>query len=139
MRAPYTQLFVHLVWATWDRLPLIRPEDESRLYSAIFAKCEELHCKAIAVNGVSDHVHALIRIPATVTIADWVRHIKGSTSHLMNHEIAPQRQFKWQGAYGAFSVSKAAIDKVADYVRSQKQRHADGRLIGELEQCEADE
>jgi hypothetical protein len=23
MRRPFTQLYVHLVWATWDRLPLI--------------------------------------------------------------------------------------------------------------------
>ncbi len=23
MRAPYTQLYLHLVWAAWDRLPLI--------------------------------------------------------------------------------------------------------------------
>ena len=26
MREPYTQLYVHLVWSTWDRQPLLTPE-----------------------------------------------------------------------------------------------------------------
>lgn len=136
MRKPYTQLFIHLVWATWDRLLLIRPDYEPRLYSAIVRKCEALHCKVIAVNGVADHVHVLTYIPATITIADLVQHIKGSTSHLMNHEIAPERRFKWQGAYGAFSVSKMMTDKVATYVRNQKQHHRDRQLVDELEQSD---
>ena len=26
MREPYTQLYLHLVWATWDRMPFLTPE-----------------------------------------------------------------------------------------------------------------
>jgi hypothetical protein len=37
MRAPYTQLYLHCVWGTWDRLPLITPAIEQRLYAAIAA------------------------------------------------------------------------------------------------------
>jgi hypothetical protein len=32
MRAPFARLFVHLVWATWDRLPLITPDIQPRIY-----------------------------------------------------------------------------------------------------------
>ncbi len=32
MRAPYTQLFVHLIWSTWDRLPLISDNFRRSLY-----------------------------------------------------------------------------------------------------------
>lgn len=32
MRAPYTQLYLHIIWATWDRLPLITPEIENRIF-----------------------------------------------------------------------------------------------------------
>lgn len=139
MRAPYTQLFVHLVWSTWDRLPLIKPEDEGPLYSAIAAKCNEMRCHLIAVNGTADHIHVLTRIPTTISIADLVRHIKGSTSHLINHQIDPHRQFKWQGAYGAFTISKGMVNRVAEYVRGQKQHHAAGELIGDLEREETEE
>ena len=31
MRSPYTQLYLHIVWATWDRLPLITETIKPRL------------------------------------------------------------------------------------------------------------
>ncbi len=65
MRAPYTQLYPHCVWATWDRLPLITPNIEGRLYAAIAAKCLELKCDMIAIGGIEDHVHLLVRFPTT--------------------------------------------------------------------------
>ena len=139
MRAPYTQLYLHLIWSTWDRLPLIKPDIESRLYSAIAQKAESLKCRVIAIGGDIDHVHLFVRLPTTIAIAELVKLVKGSTSHLMNHEIAPQREFKWQGAYGAFTISKTLVDTVANYVRNQKQHHANRQLIDELERCETDE
>jgi hypothetical protein len=41
MRAPYTELYLHCVWATWDRLPLITDEIEGAVYAAIHAKGTE--------------------------------------------------------------------------------------------------
>ena len=57
MRAPYTQLYVHLVWSTWDRLPLVTPALESGIYAAITAKCKEMQCDPIAIGGIEDHVY----------------------------------------------------------------------------------
>jgi len=31
MRAPYTQLYVHLVWSLWDRLSIITEHIQPRL------------------------------------------------------------------------------------------------------------
>jgi len=135
MRAPFTQLYIHCVWATWDRQPLILPKYEARLYAAVADKCHELKGEAITVGGDLDHLHLLARLPVTVSVAELVKHVKGSTSHLMNHEIAPQREFKWQGYYGAFTVSPRAIDKIAAYVRGQKTHHAQRRTFPEWEQC----
>jgi putative transposase len=133
MRAPYTQLFVHCVWATWDRLPLITSAVEQRLYASITTKCRELDCVVLALGGVEDHVHLLVRIPTTLTIAGLVREVKGSSSHLMTHAISPNTFFKWQGAYGAFSVSKDDIDRVAAYIQAQKTHHSNVYLIAEWE------
>jgi REP element-mobilizing transposase RayT len=139
MRAPYTQLYLHLVWSTWDRLPLITSDVEQRLYAAIVSKAEFVKCAVIAIGGDVDHVHLLVRFPTTIAVAELVKLVKGSSSHLMNHEIAPDREFKWQGAYGAFTISKTTVDKVADYVRDQKLHHANRSLIEELECSEADD
>lgn len=133
MREPYTQLYIHLVWATWDRLPLITPEIEPQLYAAIAEKCRELKCLPIAIGGIEEHVHVLTRFHTTVAIATLVKEIKGSTSHLITHVIKPDAEFKWQGAYGAFTIRKSEVARVKAYVENQKKHHAENRLESELE------
>ncbi len=134
MRAPYTQLYVHLIWATWDRLPLITGEIEARLYAAIAQKCREFKCIPLAIGGMADHVHVLVRLNTAVAIATLVKEIKGASSHLVTHAITPDRFFKWQGSYGAFTLRKNEAQIVADYIHNQKQHHAAGELISEWEQ-----
>ena len=135
MRAPYTQLYLHCVWATWDRLPLITPEIEPRLYAAIAAKCRELKCKPHAIGGVEDHVHLVVQLHTTVSVAQLLKGVKGSSSHLVTHEIAPGEFFKWQGAYGAFTFAKDDLVQVVAYTERQKAHHAAGRLYEEWEWC----
>ncbi len=77
MRAPYTQLYLHAIWATWDRLPLITPEIELRLYGAINDKCRELKAYPLALGGIEDHLHLLVRLPTTLTVADLLKETKG--------------------------------------------------------------
>jgi putative transposase len=96
MRSPFTQLYLHFVWATWDRLPLITPLNERSIYSSILTKCRELKCHVLAIGGTSDHVHLLIRFPTTITVADLVKEVKGASSHLVTHQIAMGEFFKWQ-------------------------------------------
>ena len=126
MRAPYTQLYLHLVWATWDRLPLITETIEPRLYAAIAEKCRELKCIPLAIGGIADHVHLLVRLHTTVSVAKLAQEVKGSTSHLVTHEIAPGQFFKWQGAYGAFTLRKSEVTVVQAYIERQKEHHAAG-------------
>ena len=125
MQAPYTQLYLHLVWATWDRLPLVTSALEQRIYGAITAKCRALRCDPLAIGCVEDHVHLLIRLHATVAVATLVKHVKGSSSHLVTHEIAPDEFFKWQGSYGAFTLAKSDVPRIRSYVEHQKSHHAD--------------
>ena len=133
MRAPYTQLYLHCVWATWDRLPLLTPEVESAVFAAIHAKCRELQCEPLALGGMPDHVHLLVRITTTLCVADLVKGVKGSSSHLQTQHLNQNSFFKWQGAYGAFTVSPDVIPAVKAYIENQKQHHALGGLWEEWE------
>jgi len=139
MRTPFTQLYLHCVWGTWDRLPLITPQVERRLYEAIAKKAHELKCEVLALGGIEDHVHLLVRFPTTLSVADLLKGVKGASSHLMTHEIAPNEFFKWQGAYGAFTVSKSNVAAVSDYVLNQKAHHKNHEVIEEWEKCEVEE
>jgi REP element-mobilizing transposase RayT len=119
----YTQLYLHCVWATWDRKHLITPDIEDIVYAAIVTQCRQLECTAIAIGGIADHVHLLTDFPPTLKISELVGQAKGSSSHLITHEVRPGKFFRWQGGYGAFTVGSREIDIVANYIRNQKNRH----------------
>ena len=82
---------------------------------------------------MADHVHLLTGFPPKLTISDLIGKAKGSSSHLITHEIKPGEFFKWQGGYGAFTVSGNQIDQIADYIRNQAQHHRQKSLISDWE------
>ena len=133
MRAPYTQLYVHMVWSTWDRLPLITEVVEPRLYAAIAVKCRELNCEPLAIGGIADHVHLLARLHPTIAVSTLAKEVKGASSHLVTHEIATGEFFKWQGSYRAFTLRKSETLHVKTYIESQKRHHREGQLQTEWE------
>lgn len=135
MRRNKIELYIHLVWATWDRQPLIIPAVERRLLRVIEAEAKGMGCDVLALNGMPDHDHALLSIPTTITIADLVKQLKGVSSQFFNHELLPSVPFKWQGCYGAFSISRSDIDEVIHYIKFQKQRHDENLLRVDLESC----
>ena len=134
MRAPYTQLYLHLVWATWDRLPLVTEVVQARVYAVIAEKCREFKCVPLAIGGMPDHIHLLVRFHTTTAIATLVKEIKSSSSHLVTHEITRDQFFKWQGAYGAFTLRKDEAASVKDYIERQKEHHSAGTLWADWEQ-----
>jgi putative transposase len=134
MRAPFVKLYAHLMWATWDRRPLITPNLEPRIYGCIVAEADRMAAQVIAIGGVEDHIHVLLRYPATVSISVITKQLKGVSSHLVRQEIAPGCCFKWQGGYGAFSVADRDVESVRRYVHLQKEHHHIGRLSAILEQ-----
>ncbi len=136
MREPFTQLYVHLVWSTWDRLSLIDEKIQPQLYAAMAQKCRSMKCEPIEIGGVEDHVHLLCQLHPAVSISDLVKEVKGSSSHLMNHQLLPQGEFKWQGAYGAFSIRKEEVPAVREYIANQSRHHAEGTVERSWERSE---
>jgi len=133
VREPYSQLYMHLIWSTWDRLPLITEEIQPQIYSCIKAECEALQAEVIALGGIANHVRLLARIPTTVSIGVLARQVKGASSHLVTHHTETQGFFKWQGGYGAFTISKADVPRIRDYILTQEVHHRNRTLDAECE------
>lgn len=70
-------------------------------------------------------------------ISNLMKQVKGSSSHLMAHKLKPSQFFKWQAAYGAFTVSHRDLDSVANYIvnyiRNQPIHHLQKALIPTFE------
>jgi putative transposase len=126
-------LYLHLVWSTWDRAHIIHADIERSLYRCIQETAQKHGCTVLAINGTSNHVHVLLSIPTTISIAELVQQLKGVSSHFINNEFIQEAPFKWQGSYGAFSVSAWEKEKIRAYIRQQKTHHKTGELMGELE------
>jgi putative transposase len=140
MRRPFVSLYVHLVWATWNRLPFLAdPVLRDRVYRCILSEAERMRCPAEAIGGVADHVHLVLRMSPTESIADVMKQVKGSSSHLVHNLILPGRDFRWQGGYGAFSIGKRDLPRLLRYVRDQERRHSSGRVDTLLEATFTDE
>lgn len=133
--ASYTQLYLHCVWATWDRQPLIVTDIETQLYTVMAATCRGLGCTPLAIGGIDDHIHLLMRLSPKITVAQLVGQIKGASSHAVTHVIRPDHFFKWQRSYGAFTISQRSIDQVCGYIQHQKKHHAEKTVINALEYC----
>jgi REP-associated tyrosine transposase len=133
MRHAQNAVFVHLIWATWDRAPLLIGAVQRNIYRSLEAKCSELGVEVLALGGIEDHVHLLVRLPTTLVVADLVKHLKGTSAHLIAQRLHPDQSFKWQGAYAAFSVSMSHLDRVARYIAGPREHHAMGSLIAAWE------
>ena len=125
----HIEIYLHFVWATWDRLPLILPEWERDLWRGLQAEAQAQGCRVLAVGGIEDHVHLLASFPSTLCAADFAQQVKGASSRWVNEQACPDFQFKWQGAYGAFSVGTEQVPIITAYIKKQKQHHARGTTI----------
>jgi putative transposase len=118
----YVSNLVHYVFSTQERFPFIDPDLEFRLWPYTGGIARENGMKALAIGGTTDHLHALVSLPATMSVAKAVQLLKGVSSKWV-HEAAGYDKFAWQEGYGAFSVSASQKDKTIAYIRGQKEHH----------------
>ena len=123
MSHSYVSNFVHYIFSTKERRPTIDPELESRLWPYVGGIARQNDMKALAVGGVSDHLHVLVSLPATLSVAKAIQLIKGGSSKWIHDEFPEHRTFAWQDGYGAFSVSASQIEAVTAYIHNQKEHH----------------
>jgi len=131
MANTYTQLYVHYVFAVQNRLSLISEKWEADLYKYINGITSENGHKLYVINGVSDHVHALISMGPNQSPSDLMFHIKRGSSLWINQNKLTPGHFNWQDGFGAFSLGKAKIKKKINYIENQKAHHYKTSFINE--------
>ena len=120
----FVNCLMHCVWATKERRPLIKPDLQQRLWPYLGGIARENKMKGLVIGGVEDHVHILVSIPATLSIAKSIQLLKGNSSKWINDTFKAHEDFEWQEGYGAFSVSTSNLDAVKHYIEHQAEHHA---------------
>jgi len=139
-RNVYHEINLHLVWHTRSSQPMIVPAIGERLYKFLHHRAVQAEGVLVhAINGTVDHTHAVVSVPPTLLISDWIGELKGSSSHHVNHEVAGAGALRWQTGYGVVSFGTKDLPWLVDYVRRQKEHHAAGRVFERLERIDQDE
>jgi REP element-mobilizing transposase RayT len=136
MRRSKAEVYFHFTWATKNRLPLLTPDIERRLHRCIASEIQRLGCQVLAINGVEDHVHIVLKAPTNVSPAQIAKQAKGVSSHFARESISDCESFNWQEGYGVFSLSRPHKDRALLYVQNQKQHHANGTVWPEWEESD---
>ena len=128
----YSRVWLHLVWATLDRRPLLNRNAAVKVSAHLhdYAESKGIYMKINFVNP--DHVHALIDLPTSKAIDDVLQLLKGESSHWVNEQDLISGKFAWQRGYGVFSVSQSGVDEVCAYIAGQEEHHRKLSFVDEL-------
>lgn len=123
MAATLTSILIHATFSTKNRVPMIPLDLRSDLYAFIGGVCRDLKSPLRHAGGVEDHVHLLISLSKTLSIADLMMNTKRASSGWMKNQRPGLHTFGWQDGYFAFSVGHDSVDAVKAYFDRQEEHH----------------
>jgi putative transposase len=115
--------YVHIVFSTKHREPLIIPSTETELYSYLSGICNNLECYPVMIGGYLNHVHILCILSKKLPLMSLLEELKSSSSKWIKTKDERLKKFYWQNGYGAFSVNPAEVDIVKRYIENQHEHH----------------
>ena len=98
---PKHRLLYHLVWIPKYRKRLLQGKVAVRLRHWLYEACKVNRWWIEELKILPDHVHVLIQVPPTETVADVVQRLKGGTSYLLRKECPELEESLWGGTFWA--------------------------------------
>jgi REP element-mobilizing transposase RayT len=115
--------YVHIIFSTKHRTPLIDSHIENKLYAYLGGICKGLECNPLQVGGHKDHVHILCLLSKKISQMKLLEEVKKQSSKWMKTNEGVFENFYWQDGYGIFSVNPSEVDVVVNYIKNQKEHH----------------
>lgn len=125
-----SKIYMHCVFSTKKRMPLITSGVRDDLHSYMVGTLSKLGSYVYATYANPDHVHILCTLPRTITVAELMSKVKSSSSRWMKTKGI--NNFSWQDGYGAFSVSSSKLGIVKNYIINQAEHHKRDSFQDEL-------
>ncbi len=124
MSQSLVQNYMHIVFSTKNRMPLITDKVADDLHAYLGGICNKLDCFPIQIGGHKDHVHILCLLSKKIALIKLLEELKSHSSKWMKLKGEGFKDFYWQDGYGAFSVNPTEVETVVKYISNQKEHHA---------------
>lgn len=118
------RLRYHVVWIPKRRKHLLVKDISNRLREIIYEGCSLNKWWVEELSIQEDHVHMLIQIKPSESIASVMHKIKGVSSRLLRSEFPELEEFLWGDSFwcdGYFAVTVGEVEEavVKRYISSQ--------------------
>jgi putative transposase len=130
----FVKIWVHLVFATKNREPLLNRELRSDLIQHIIENCKEKDIYLQAINGYTEHIHCLISLGKDQSVSKICQLIKGESSFWINKNNLTPEKFMWQDDYFAVSISESQVEAVTNYIKNQETHHSKKSFTEEVDE-----
>jgi REP element-mobilizing transposase RayT len=123
MANSYLQVYIHYIFSTKNRKPLIKPEFEKKLFAYIGGIGRKMKTPVLVCGGMPDHIHLVVSLSGTKSVSKTIQEIKSNSSKWINENHVTQQKFAWQRGYGAFSLGQSGLKNATRYIQNQKEHH----------------
>ena len=125
MSQSLSSVYLHIVFSTKDRFPFLSDDIvREEVHAFLGGIAGKRNCPSVLVGGVSDHIHILLQLGRSISLADLVKELKRGSNLWIQGRFPQMEKFAWQAGYGAFSVSASNLESVRIYIEKQKEHHA---------------
>ena len=117
------KVYLHAVFSTKNREPLITPEIEPELFAYLGGILKNKDSRLLHAGGTEDHVHLLISQSKNISLSSLMKDVKKDSSSWIKTKGRSFRNFHWQDGYGGFSIGKSDIPNLKKYIANQREHH----------------
>ena len=132
MAQSLAKVLVHLIFSTKERRCLIAEDIREELNAYLVGVLRNHDSPALAVNGVTDHMHILFRLSRNYAVSTIVEEVKKASSKWIKTKGPLYTRFHWQDGYAAFSIGKSGEQDARRYIASQNEHHRQTSFQDEL-------
>ena len=125
MPTSYRQILYHIVFRTegGERILPLDPATCEMLFRYIWGIIKNHETHLHRINSMDDHIHILTDLHPSVTLADFVRNIKASSSSWLKQNSEFPHFRGWADGYAALTYSWRDKEMISNYITNQREHH----------------
>jgi|GEM_PF-378724 putative transposase len=119
----YTQILYQIVYSTKYRKKTLKSDIRASLFKYLYGILKNKNCFVYQINGVEDHIHFLISLHPSISLASLVKDLKLGASSFISRTDLFENFGGWQDGYSAFTYSIKEKERLVNYIKNQEKHH----------------